>query len=109
VHHATGNPWWAPVLESLAQMHVCFEQRLVVLGPECRKPSEAMPSAVDCFRNALKNEFTGKLRKGDPMGHVPDAVRYPIWRFMPRHKAEEAAPPDEQVLSDLRSIRLSDR
>lgn len=87
-HHTTGTEWWAPVIESLAQMYVLFERRLVVLGPECRKPSEAMPSAVDCFRNTLKNELTGKLRKGDPMGHVPDAVRYPMWRFMVRAKAE---------------------
>lgn len=109
VHHATGNPWWAPVLESLAQMYALFERRLVVLSSECRRPSEALPSAVDCFRNALKNEFTGKLRKGDPFGHAPDAVRYPIWRFMPRHKEEQAAPRDEKLFSDLRSLRLSDR
>lgn len=109
VHHRTGNPWWAPVLESLDQMHALFERRQVVLGPECRKPSEAMPSLVECLRNVLKNEWTGKLRKGDKFGHPPDAVRYPIWRLMPRHKADEAPPLDEQVKSDIRSIRLSDR
>jgi len=109
-HHSTGNPWWAPVLESLAQMYVLFERRQVVLGPECRKPSEALSSLVDCLRNAMKSEYTGKLRKGDPFGHAPDALRYPMWLLMDKPKA---TPPDQRLdattFNALASLRLEPR
>jgi len=109
-HHRTGNPWWAPVLESLNQMFVLFERRHIVLSPECRKPSEAVRSLVDCLRNAMKNELTGKLRKGDPFGHPPDAVRYPIWRFMPRpKKAPVSVTRDEGMAAALRGARILER
>lgn len=93
-HHRTGTPWYPPVLESIDQCFTLFEARQIVLAPECRKPSEVLPSLVECFRNALKNEFTGKLKKGEVFQHAPDCVRYLAWLFLPHYKA---APVDQRL------------
>jgi len=87
IHHKKGTPWWPPVLESLDQCFTLFERRQIVVGLECKKPSEALPSLVESFRNALRNEWSGKLKKGEVFQHAPDCVRYLAWWGLPRPKA----------------------
>jgi len=110
LHHKTRIPWNPGVINSLDQVFVMFERRQIVLGPDCRKPSDGFPSLVDSLRNAQKS-YSGKLRKSDVFQHAPDgAIRYPAWKFLPRHKPQlPVAGTGGELAASLWGLRRSER
>lgn len=100
------------VLDSRKQMKAVFVTGAILISPRCAEAEPPFPSLIESLARA-KVTAGGHFEKArhDHFTHLPDAVRYLAWRFLPRKAPAPAPGPsfNHAAFDALRKIRVLGR